>query len=58
MYDNIVMSEFTYADGRRESVGRAERSNSWFSKLKSHPDTSTTTQNVKCVVMDKKRWRY
>jgi hypothetical protein len=47
MYDNIVMSEFTYADGRKESIGRTERSNSWFSKLKSTTTTNDTTiQNV------------
>ncbi|KAL9546380.1 hypothetical protein MBANPS3_006697 [Mucor bainieri] len=49
MYDNIVMSEFTYADGHKESSGRAahaaaqtaERSNSWFSKLKSGTTNSS-----------------
>lgn len=47
MYDNIVMSEFTYADGHKESIGRtAERSNSWFSKLKSGSDTNANTQSV------------
>lgn len=46
MYDNIVMSEFTYADGHKESIGRtAERSNSWFSKLKNN-DSNTNTQSV------------
>ncbi|KAK4515218.1 trifunctional histidinol dehydrogenase [Mucor velutinosus] len=54
MYDNIVMSEFTYADGHKESNGRAaaataqtaERSNSWFSKLKSgSSDTNAHTQS-------------
>ncbi|KAI8090461.1 hypothetical protein BDF21DRAFT_436859 [Thamnidium elegans] len=42
MYDNIVMSEFTYADGHKESIGRAERSNSWFSKLKSNDSNINT----------------
>jgi hypothetical protein len=48
MYDNIVMSEFTYADGHKESVGqvRAERSNSWFSKLKSNDSTNIIAQSV------------
>jgi len=47
MYDNIVMSEFTYADGHKESIGRtAERSNSWFSKLKSGSDINANTQSV------------
>ncbi|GAN02490.1 conserved hypothetical protein [Mucor ambiguus] len=55
MYDNIVMSEFTYADGHKESNGRAtaqtaqaaERSNSWFSKLKSSGgDTNANTQSA------------
>ncbi|CAO0797918.1 unnamed protein product [Mucor circinelloides] len=46
MYDNIVMSEFTYADGHKESIGRtAERSNSWFSKLKSGSDINANTQS-------------
>ncbi|GAA5798560.1 hypothetical protein HPULCUR_003965 [Helicostylum pulchrum] len=42
MYDNIVMSEFTYADGHKESIGRAERSNSWFSKLKNNDSNINT----------------
>lgn len=47
MYDNIVMSEFTYADGHKESIGRTERSNSWFSKLKSNNnDSNIITQSV------------
>ncbi|KAG0761497.1 hypothetical protein G6F60_003552 [Rhizopus arrhizus] len=40
MYDNIVLSEFTYA---KDINTRPERSNSWFSKLLS--DTSTTATN-------------
>jgi hypothetical protein len=47
MYDNIVMSEFTYADGHKESISRTERSNSWFSKLKSNSnDSSINAQSV------------
>ncbi|KAI8644289.1 hypothetical protein BD408DRAFT_441929 [Parasitella parasitica] len=46
MYDNIVMSEFTYADGHKESIGRAaEKSNSWFSKLKGGADFSANIQS-------------
>ncbi|KAI7894894.1 uncharacterized protein EV154DRAFT_458791 [Mucor mucedo] len=45
MYDNIVMSEFTYADGHKESIGRTERSNGWFSKLKNN-DSNITTQSA------------
>lgn len=62
MYDNIVMSEFTYADGHKESSARAatapaaERSNSWFSKLKSgssssSSDANANTQSVSCRVL-------
>lgn len=39
------MSEFSYADGHKESIGRAERSNSWFSKLKNN-DSNINTQSV------------
>jgi len=57
MYDNIVMSEFTYADGHQESNGRAaasaaaaaaptERSNSWFSKLKSGTSSSSSSSDT------------
>lgn len=57
MYDNIVMSEFTYADGHKESNGRAaaataapaERSNSWFSKLKSGSSSSDTNAHTQSV---------
>ncbi|KAI9265628.1 hypothetical protein BY458DRAFT_513480 [Sporodiniella umbellata] len=41
MYDNIVLSEFTYAD---DSHSRPERSNSWFSKLIS--DTTPSPVNT------------
>lgn len=51
MYDNIVMSEFTYADGHKESIGRTERSNSWFSKLKSSSDSNPNTQSVTCFFL-------
>jgi hypothetical protein len=51
MYDNIVVSEFTYADGHKESIARNaanttnERSNSWFSKLKSGSNNSDVNLN-------------
>ncbi|KAI8881195.1 hypothetical protein K501DRAFT_253687 [Backusella circina FSU 941] len=46
MYDNIVMSEFTYADGHKESTGRTERSNSWFFKLKSEPNQTAQSASL------------
>ncbi|CAO3675850.1 unnamed protein product [Rhizopus microsporus] len=43
MYDNIVISEFTYA---KDITTRPERSNSWFSKLISDSTTVTSTNST------------
>lgn len=53
MYDNIVVSEFTYADGHKDptTANRTERSNSWFSKLKSSENTNVQNVSSRLVYM-------
>lgn len=54
MYDNIVMSEFTYADGHKESIARqttatatsTSNNTSWFSKLKSSSSSSSNDSTL------------
>lgn len=43
MYDNIVLSEFTYA---KDTITRPERSNSWFSKFISDSTIATSGSNT------------
>lgn len=45
MYDNIVSTQFTYADGNEERPSAPERSGSWLGRL-ARSDSSGTLNSV------------